>query len=149
MKEINKQLNQLSGHLGIIAVPLNNVKLIQGTIIEYYDSNINYRFNCSKESISYSCPASYSKAGIVYSHSLTAFLEGQSSINDLLLEEMLKFQYVLIIQNWDGNFTRIGDMNKGLLFSYEYATTTQPEGVKGYHITFQGETLVQQKPVTV
>jgi hypothetical protein len=120
MREINKQHDQLSGHFGIIAVPLNNIKLIQGSTIEYYNQDLNYRLNCSRESISYSCPSNYSKAGNSFEHKISATISGRSTENDRLLEEMIRYQFDVILQNSDGNYTRIGDQVKGLFISFEY-----------------------------
>lgn len=149
MKEINKEHDQLSGHLGIIAVPLNNIKSIQGNTIEYFNPELIYKLNCSQESISYSCPAIYSKAGTSIEHKISATINGRSNENDRLLEEMLRYQFVVILQNSDGNFTRIADQSKGLNFSFEYSTSHDPNGAFGYVLSFYGTTLDAQKIITI
>lgn len=141
MKEINKQHNQLSGHLGIIAVPLNNIKSIQGSNIEYYNPELNYQLNCSRDSISYSCPSIYSKAGITFDHKISASIFGCSTENNRLLEEMLRYQFVVILQNADGNNSIIGGVSKGLAFSFEYVTSPDPNGTIGYSVHFEGNLL--------
>lgn len=141
MKEINKQFNQLSGHFGIIAIPLCNIKLIQSNTIEYFNPDMNYQLNCARESINYSSTTNPSKSGVSIDHKISATVTGRSIQNDLLLVEMLRFQFVVILQNADGNYTKVGAHANGLDFSFEYTTSEDACGFNGYKIEFSGKTL--------
>jgi len=147
MKEISKQTNHLSVHLRIIAIPLNNIKSILGSKIECHNQSLNYILNCSRESISYFSPTQYSKAVNLISHKISATVTGRSTENDGLLEKMLRYKFVVILQNADGNSTRIGNQSKVLSFSFVYATASQSKGIKGYTISFTGDILSSQVEV--
>lgn len=147
MKEINQQLDQLSGHLAIIAIPLYNIRSIQGSVIEFYNPGNNYELNCSKESIAYSCHFNHSKAGASIEHKIFANVSGRSGYNDQILEEMLFYQFLVIIQNADGNFTRIGNICNGLDFTFEFSTSRDPSLPIFYQLFFQGITLETQKDI--
>lgn len=147
MQEINKTLNQLSGHLEIIAVPLFNVIAVEGPILNIANDDFNYQLKCSTESIKYSAPTNKSKPGNSFRHSISGDIVGRSSENDKLLETMLRYRYIIVLKNWDGKYTRIGDPNQGLQFDFKYSTSPNPSGDKGYSIEFSGNTLSSQKPV--
>ncbi len=147
MIEISKKHDQLSGHLEIIAVPIWNIKSIQREQLESINPSMNFKLECNRESISYSCLVNSSKAGNSFTHKINAFMEGRSISSDYYFNEMLKYHFVVVLQNWDGTYSRIGDQSKGLSFSFDYSTNSQTEAAKGYNLFFYSDTLFLQKHI--
>lgn len=114
MKEINKQHDQLSGYISLIAIPIINIKSITISAIYCYNPNANFLLECNKESISYSSESEISKAGISIKHSINTFIKGVAPQKEKNLLQLVEDQYTVILKSAEGNYTIIGDSSKGL-----------------------------------
>lgn len=146
MKSVDKHSDQLSGHIRLIAVPQSNISSISGPTIMLKDPTLLYELHCARESLKVSIPNDYSKAGNFYKPVIEGFVPGRSAENDLILDQMIRFRHVVVLQNSDGNFTRIGETNHALKFNFDYSTSPDPVGQNGYSISFTGNILFSQKP---
>ena len=147
MKSV-KKIADLSGHLQIFAVPLHNIFNLSGQTLTLKNEADIYELVCSRESIQLASPSEYSKPGGLYRHKITGFIPGRSLEADLILEEMINKKHMVILQNANGNFTRIGETHLGLSFQFEYGTSPDPSGSNGYSFSFSGALLTGQRPVS-
>lgn len=147
MKSVNKQSDQLSGHLEVLAVPQSNIAGISGSQITLRDPEFVFELICARESIKLQLPSEYSQPGNAYKPVISGFIPGRSSDNDTILDLMLRFRFVVVLRNADGKYTRTGDMNQALKFGYEYSTSPDPAGQHGYTFSFSGAVLTPQKSV--
>lgn len=145
MQKISKTPNQLSGHLNLYAIPLYNLISILGEVITVANNNLNFQIEFNSESINYSSTVEDDKHGKSFKHIISGDIEGRQPQFDKLLETMLNYKFIVVLQNADGNYSRIGDLSHALKFSFEYKTSPNPAGNKGYSVEFSGNSLTGQK----
>lgn len=147
MSVINKQLNQLSGFLELIAVPLSNIASLEANVLYCHNLESNFILDCSPESIKLSVAPSESAPGKLFSIQASGFIRGSSAENSQLLETMLQHRYIIALRNQEGSYIRAGSETKGLLFTWQFAPDPQASGSIGYELSFTGNNLVAHKPV--
>lgn len=147
MSAISKQLNQLSGFLELIAVPLSNIVSIESNVLYCHNLESNHVPDCTRETIALSIEATKSAPGNLFDIQVSGFLRGSSEGNGQLLESMLQHRFIVVLRNQEGSYIRVGSETKGLLFTWQFAPAPQAEGSIGYQLNFKGSNLVAHKPV--
>ena len=85
--------------------------------------------------------------GHLFQHTVEAFLRGHSDRVHVILDFMLRYKHVVVLQKSNGNFIRIGDMINGLSFEFTYISSKEPSGRNGYQLKFKGHSLHNFQPV--
>lgn len=111
------------------------------------NAEVVFEFEVSKESISFQTKPALSAAGHLYSHTVEAFLRGQSEHITNILDFLIKYKFLVALMDQDGKYIRIGDTVNGLSFKWDFSPSPNPSGENGYKLTFVGDTLSRYRPV--
>lgn len=139
MKTITKTKDQLPGILQIIAIPIAEIAQINGNnIVVPIPSNI-FRFTPSADSGYYTCDHLNNNAGNYYHHTISAFIQGYDDAKKSNIRTALQHQHIIIIQNNDGSYTRLGTPEQ----PFDFTTGYKADG-PGFHLRFTAETIEQE-----
>lgn len=142
MRTITKNSNQVDGAVALFAVPCNNVSSINGFKISLIDTSWFYKLDCAFDSIDVQKELKKSKPGSSYQVTVSCFIPGTISTNEDLLHECAPYKFIVVYQNTDGAYMRIGSKNVGLEISYSHTT----KGTIGYNVAFTGQITSPEYP---
>ena len=141
MPTITKTTNQLPGILEIIAIPVTAISEINDNdIIVPNPSNI-FRFKPSADSGEYRMDHRNSENGDYFRHFVTTYIQGYTPEKNKDFAEAVSHEHVLIIQNEDGTWKRLGSPD----YPFQFTIGFQTQG-PGYNLRFTADTLIPEYP---
>ncbi len=137
METVNKNF-ELGGNIKLYVIPNNLVKPITGLNIEALGPDPTCKLNCGNETIRHICKPQPTRAGLVYEHTVTAFVQGRNEATERILERLMYFRHIVILADSTGAYWRIGDSTEGLTLLSDFDSSDNPSSKNGYSITLSG-----------
>lgn len=146
MVTIGKLQEVMPGLVKLYLAPISNVHNIIGEKIYVRNADYVYKLLPAYDSIALEQDARQSDNGSFKNMQLTCFVPGASAQNDKLLDEIMHFRFLVIYQDSQADFYRLGNQNNGLKLTYKHSSGSRESNAKGYAITLAGSLLEINKP---
>lgn len=141
--------HQLGGILKLFIIPSPLIHHIEGSEVFCISQDPTLELECKKESIQHQVSHQKTASGNLYSHSTTAFLPGNADEHAEFLSALTRYRYMIVLQTSSGSYMRCGCNQIGLIFSYNWDSTSDPSISPGYKIQFTGNLNYDLKPVSL
>lgn len=146
METINN-IPDLGGNIKLYIVPYHLIHTISGLVITFTGSDPTCELDCALESIKYIFKNTETRAGLLYEHTLTAFIQGRTQENEDILIRMLPTRHVVILEDAVGIHWRIGSLTEPIRLIVDFDSAADPSHKNGYAITLTGFTTIPSKLV--
>jgi hypothetical protein len=147
MTTLKKQIN-LGGNVALFVIPSTLIHSILSETILYVGTNPTYEIECAAESIQHICKLSETRAGDLYTHTISAFLPGYNKDTLEMLTRLRQYNSVVVVlRNGLGEYYHIGDNREGLRLAFDFDSSKDPSGKNGFAIEISGPLTFSFKPV--
>jgi hypothetical protein len=143
MKNITRTPDQIPGLVDLYAIPVTQVSSIDGFNVNLIANALIFHARWAIDTLGHTNQAERDKAGPFYNAQIRGFVYGIDYGSTELLNEMLRYKFVVVYKDSKGNYSRLGNKDIGLSFSYRESS----EGRIGYDCEFSARITEVASPV--
>lgn len=147
MKTIDRVKDFTPGIISnLYAVPLYNIQKVISNTIYINNTDDYFKFNTAGGRAIANYEPIPSENGDYYNVTISAFIPGESTELNKILNHLRKFRYIVIYQESDETWRWVGTPDIGLRMSITYNSGSNSNPNKGYNLQFTGQLLQHPDP---